>query len=90
MDGALQAMLQQTDVRIADLKTEAFEFKKHVVQAGEHHLTGARTRWRLVGKVPHSFMSLPCRAAGMTGGVVTSCNRAHSQNRLHRAHLVLA
>ena len=39
----LQSLLQQTDARIADLKKEASNFKRNVVQDGEHHLTGAGT-----------------------------------------------
>ena len=37
----LRAVLQQTDLRIADLKREAFEFKRDVVVHGEDPRTGA-------------------------------------------------
>jgi hypothetical protein len=36
----LRAVLQQTDLRIADLKREAFEFKRDVVVGGEDPRTG--------------------------------------------------
>jgi hypothetical protein len=49
----LEAVLEQADLRIADLKREAYEFKRDVVLGGENPRTGA---WfaRL-----HSFLGRP-------------------------------
>ena len=38
---AIQAVLEQTDVRIAELKKEAYEFKRDIVVGAENFRTGA-------------------------------------------------
>jgi hypothetical protein len=37
---ALQALLEQTDVRIAEMKKEAYEFKRDIVVGAENFRTG--------------------------------------------------